>query len=362
MEQPRQFWGKDMNEALRAVRATLGSDALILDTKSVPKNRGGKKAGVEITATREEAENEGEEAENEGEEVENDEQGGQRTLDVGLLGGAEELREIRQELAELKSMLCWLIPGMGQKKVLEELMTQGISPSILARLAQETQGTEGTDEREKIGQALARLIPTGGDVETKEEQRKCLALIGPTGVGKTTTVVKLTVRLARQGGHRVGWVNLDNRRIAGTEQLAAYAGVLGIPYEVVENPEDLVQALERLSACDLILIDTAGVSPRDDQGIKELAELTQAIPDLKCSLLLSTATNGRDMTEWVKLYDKIGFDSVIFTKLDECRHFGPLINIALTCGRPLSYITIGQRVVNDLEVARPEVLARLLLP
>ena len=341
----RHFWGKDMNDALRGVRAKLGSDALIMDSRCVPSENG---EGVEITAMQEEEDRHGR-------QKRGGEEGWSRS-------DSSVISEVRQELSELKSFLGWLVPGMGRNKVLEELLTQGVSPEIIARLAREVEGMEGADEWEKIRQVLARLIPTGGDVESRGERRECLALIGPTGVGKATTVVKLTVRLTRQGERRVGWVSLDGRRIAGAEQLGVYAGILGIPHEVLESRDGLGQALERLSDCDLVLIDTAGVNPRDDESLDELAGLTREVADLKSSLLISAATNSRDMSDWVRLYERVGFDSLLFTKVDECRHFGPLINVTLGCGRPLSYITNGQRVVGDLELARYETLACLLSP
>jgi flagellar biosynthesis protein FlhF len=368
----KHFWGRDMEEALRAVRAALGPDALILETRSAPAENGtGKNMGVQITAVRDAGEapassaspaDEGQQQADQCAAVDD------QRLEAGSGQNSlseppdKELPEVRRELAALKSILCWLIPGIRMGGTLEELVAQGLSPNLVARLAQEMREIDGTDEREKIRQVLTRLIPTGGDVETRKERRECLALIGPTGVGKTTTAVKLTVRLACRGERRVGWVSLDNRRIAGAEQLAVYAGILGVPYEVAESREGLVQALGHLSSCDLVLIDTAGISPRDSAGLSELAELLQSVPDLQRTLLLSATTNGQDMAAWVETYGTVGFDSLLFTKVDECSHFGPMITIALTCGRPLSYITTGQQLTSDLEVARAEVLACLLLP
>ena len=368
-----------MDEALRAVRASLGPDALILQTRRVSVDNGIK---VEVTALPEEVKSDkakpaSEEPRKKDPPPARDSRPSERTTEHKelhqlrnlLLGEREqpaeasgELRELRRELAEIKSLFSWLTPGLGRGTILEELMIQGVSPENLARLAQELSVKEGITGREQIWQALARVIPTGGDVENQKGKRECLALIGPTGVGKTTTIVKLTAHLARRGERRIGWISLDNRRIAGAEQLVVYAGVLGIPCEVVDSKEGLAQAFAHLSSCELILVDTAGVSPRDDKGLTELARFLHAIPDLKRALLLSAATNSRDMSDWAALYDKVGFESLVFTKMDEARYFGALLNVAMTCGRPLSYLSSGQNVTNSLETANPQALARLLLP
>lgn len=328
-----------MGEALRAVKTSLGPDALILQTRSVPDGNG---PVVEVTAIGEKVAAYG---------------GGKKAQEENPVG---LIREFHKEIATLKSMLCWIFPSLPQKGVMGELVAQGLSPDVVMRLAQETHAFDGTDDCEKVYHALTRLIPAGGQVEAMGEKRKQMVFIGPAGVGKSSTVVKLTVRMLEREDFRVGWVCLNGDRIVGGAQADVYAGILGVPYEKVEDREGLEEALDRLSGCDLVLIDTPGVSPRGEE-IEELAEWIQGIPDLKRVLLLSASTNPLEMQDWVGLYSSVGFDSLIFTKLDECRHFGPLINIALSCGRPLSYITMGQSAVNDLEAARPEFLASLIL-
>lgn len=345
--EPKYFRGTDMAEALKAVKETLGQDALILETRNVPALEGTK---VEVTAMRED------EYKNWGQR-----QGGE---EGGSLSGSSVsvISEVRQEIAELKSMFCWLVPDIGRKSVVEELLTQGLSSNVIARLSRETERMKGADVRENIRQALASMIPVGGNMETKEKSRGCLGLIGPAGVGRTTTLMKLTIRLMCGVGCRVGWVNVDNRQIGGGEQAAVCAGVMGVPYESAETRAGLERALKHLSDCDVILIDTPGVSPRNEKGLDELARLLRGIPDIKCMLLLNATTNDHDMSDWVKLYGQVEFESLLFTKVDEGNHFGPLVNNAITSGRPVSYLTTGQKLTEDLVVATREVLADLILP
>jgi flagellar biosynthesis protein FlhF len=260
-------------------------------------------------------------------------------------------------------MFCWLLPGVKQSRVLSELVAQDVPPELLARLLREVDG-EASDERTLLRRALLRLVPTGGDVEQKTDSRTCLALIGPPGTGKTSSIVKLTVHLRREQERKVGWISLDNRRISGAEELTVYAGILGVPCEVTEGREGLTRAIERLSHCDLILIDTPGVSPRDVAGLSELAGVLQeeSLADIRRALVLSAATNWRDLALWAQRYERLGYDSLVFSMVDACSCFGPLLNTILTCGRPLSYLATGASVTQGIKVATSESVVDLLLP
>lgn len=343
-----------MTEALSAVRRSLGPDALILRSRTVPAGDG---ARVEITAMNDDAvEVYEEETEKRGTgETENRRHGesGKR--------GEGELKVVREEIAEVRDLLSWFLPGTERKGATGNLLEQGLSPDIIARLAREAGAMGRKDDRERVFAALARLIPCEGEFDRRGERQGRLALIGPTGVGKTSGVIKLTVRLAGQQGCRVGWIGLESRRSVAADLLASYCGIVGVPYQVADDRASLAKAFENLSECDWVLVDTPGLSPRDESAVEELADSLRGVADLRRALLLSASTNGRDMADWVELYGKVGFDSLAFTKVDECRYFGPLINTAIGCGRPLSYISVGQDMVKDLEMSRPELLASLLL-
>ncbi len=242
--------------------------------------------------------------------------------------------------------------------MVEKLLDQGLSSEVITRLARGMEQSGHRDERERLSAALARLIPCAAALEDEKPGRA--ALIGPTGAGKTTSIIKLTVRLAGRN-ERVGWISLESRRAVGADLLASYCGILDVPYRAAYDGETLARALGELAECDRVLIDTPGTSPRDGEGLEEMAEALEAIADLHRMLLLSATTNGRDMADWVDLYGKIGFDSLSFAKVDECRYLGPLINAAVGCGRPLAYIAAGQDLVHDLQPGRAETLAGLML-
>jgi flagellar biosynthesis protein FlhF len=355
---PRRFWGKDMSAALNALRGSLGSDALIVETRAVADQHGG---GIEILALSETPSAEDQHMPASSPALRPDvfvsrDSGaplapGQTLAPVGA--------EMREELAALRSMLSWLAPGLNhQNRILKSLVAQGLSPAVMALLSEAIHDSAGSDEREKTYRALIRLIPTGGQIPDAVDR---LALIGPTGVGKSSSLIKLTVFESQRLQRRVGWLNLDHRRIASGDPLALYATILGARYETATDLREARQAWERLADCDLILVDTPGVAPRDEQAMRVLQRTLQSMSGLRRALLLTASTNGGDMAGWVAGYQRLEFSSLFFTKLDECRHFGPLINTALGSGYPLSYITLGQNLAGDLESAKAEVLTSLLL-
>jgi len=336
----KKFWGRDMDEALRAVRNTLGDDALIVETKSVSRDRGG---GVEITALAD----------------------GPITEDEPDRDGSPVPRErphpvdeICREVASLKSLLGWLAPKLNHEdKIIQALVDHGVRPEILARLCEAMERAGPGDERERWYQAIAKLVTSGGEIRADGER---MALIGPAGVGKTQTLIKLTIFETQRRACRPGWINLDNRRLVPGDPLAVYAGILGARYERAAGRKELKQALERLADCDLVLIDTPGVNPREPQSVRELAKLFQGLTDLRRALVLSAATHDRDLADWVTAFGGFGLHSLIFSKLDESRYLGPLFNTTLSSGLPVAYLTLGQNLAGDLEIARPEIFASLL--
>jgi flagellar biosynthesis protein FlhF len=347
-----------MASALNALRGSLGSDALILETRAVPAQNGG---GIEILALADAPPTE--------------RQGTSsfslpKRPDVFSTHESDEVHaplqtvslpsgDMREELAALRSMLSWLAPGLNHKnRILKSLVAQGLNPDVMARLVDAIHDSEGCDEREKTYRALIRLIPTGGQIPDEVDR---LALVGPTGVGKSSSIIKLTVFEGQRLQRRVGWLNLDHRRIASGDPLALYASILGARYETATDVKEARQAWERLADCDLILVDTPGVTPCDEEAMRLLQRVLQPMHGLRRTLLLTASTNGGDMAGWMAGYQRLGFSSLFFTKLDECRHFGPLINTALGSGYPLSYITLGQNIAGDLEAAKAEVLTSLLL-
>lgn len=186
-------------------------------------------------------------------------------------------------------------------------------------------------------------------------------LIGPTGVGKTTTIAKLAATHKLRHGRSVGLITADTYRIAAVEQLRTYAGIIGLPLEVALTPEDIAAARERLAGCDVILVDTPGRSPRDRARLEQLGAFLHAARPTRTHLVLSSASSASALRDAHQHFAPSKPDCLVLTKLDEAPTLGIIAHAAETTALPLSYITTGQEVPDHIEAARPERLARLIL-
>lgn len=188
-----------------------------------------------------------------------------------------------------------------------------------------------------------------------------IALIGPTGVGKTTTVAKLAATCKLRYGMRVGLITADTYRIAAVEQLRTYAEIVGMPLKVVLAPQDIPGAIDALSECDTIILDTAGRSQRDAARLDELGEFLRAAEPDQIQLVLSLASAESVIAAAADRYGALGPDRLLLTKLDEAVDYGVVLNTARRVGLPISFVTTGQEVPDHIEAASAERLARLVL-
>ena len=188
------------------------------------------------------------------------------------------------------------------------------------------------------------------------------AFIGPTGVGKTTTIAKLTADLSLYRNMDVGLITADTYRIAAIEQLKTYGDILGIDVAVAYKPEDLLEHIEaKKNHCDIILIDTAGRSHKNADNLRELSEFINASDAIEKFLVLSLTTKFDDLLDIVATYSTICDYRIIFTKLDETNKMGNIANICHKTGQKLSYITFGQNVPDDIKTISPNEVAMRLL-
>ncbi|MCK4727341.1 MAG: protein FlhF [Desulfobacterales bacterium] len=186
------------------------------------------------------------------------------------------------------------------------------------------------------------------------------ALIGPTGVGKTTTIAKLAANLTLKQKKSAGLISIDNYRIAAIDQLKTYAGILGIPCFAAFNRTELEFALRRMKGKDVILIDTAGHSHYDVERIEGLKELIGSSLPVRTHLVLSTVTNELEMERAAQNFSRLEFNSYIFTKTDETQARGVIISQLFKLRMPISFITTGQRVPEDIFKATKTGILNLL--
>ncbi len=219
--------------------------------------------------------------------------------------------------------------------------------------------------REAVRKALAEYMPTDAQLmqaePTEDGRPRTIALVGPTGVGKTTTIAKLAATFKLKHKKNVALITLDTYRIAAVDQLRTYAGIIGVPLHVVLKPEDINRAMKRCARCDVVLIDTAGRSQRDGDRLTQLKAFLEAAKPHETHLVLSSTCSQQVLLETIERFSQVHTDRIIFTKLDEAVTFGVLLNVLGKADKRLSYITTGQEVPHQIEPGCPDRLAELVL-
>jgi flagellar biosynthesis protein FlhF len=249
-----------------------------------------------------------------------------------------------------------------------DLLDAELGDELARELIEEARGSAGEPSRDDASLLKSRLlnavegrIAATGPIVCEPGRRRIAALVGPTGVGKTTTLAKLAANFRLREGRRVGLVTVDTYRIAAVEQLRTYAEIIDLPMEVVATPGDMRRALARLADVDLVLLDTAGRSPRDELRIQELKSILAEARADEVHLVLSAASGVGPLRLAVERFAAAGVTSVLLTKLDEAATLGPAFALLQRSGRRLSYLTHGQNVPDDIEVADARRFARRLL-
>jgi flagellar biosynthesis protein FlhF len=248
------------------------------------------------------------------------------------------------------------------EQLLENEIDEKYANELMAGLVEYVYGNE-TNIDDIVSIIYKRIVKNMSDYDTIEinKMNKNIFFIGPTGVGKTTTIAKIASLFSLNYGKDVALITSDTYRIAAVEQLRTYANILGIPIKVVYSREEMMEAIDFFSDKELVLIDTAGRSYKNQEHQQELKELLEAVSDKEVFLALSVATKYKDMLKMVNIYKAMTEFRVIFTKLDETVSYGNIFNIRKATGVRLSYITFGQNVPDDISEINPHEIAKSLL-
>lgn len=290
----------------------------------------------------------------------------------------QALGPLRQELEGLRIVVSEVLGIQMQKRVkglpgdlLEDyqaLVSRGVDFQLahqILRSVVETLGTAGLGNSEAVNGLLRERMEEALTVSNPSVSRlygqKIIMLVGPTGVGKTTTIAKLAgLARVRNEHQKTVLITLDTYRVAAVEQLRVFAKILKIPLEVAVSQRDFLECLGRHQEADLILIDTAGRSPKDQAGHDELVAMTRGAFKIETHLVLAAPVAESVLMDTIRRYQSLPIHNVILTKLDETSKFGGMYNILSQAGIPVSYLSAGQRVPEDLDAATRERLVKLV--
>ncbi|WP_016956730.1 flagellar biosynthesis protein FlhF [Catenovulum agarivorans] len=279
----------------------------------------------------------------------------------------EELTSIKAEMAELRSLLQHQVSGLMWQEmarsepirayIVDRMVKMGISSDVADQIASFL--PSDIDQNEAWEHALD-LLTNQINVTNNDIMRRggVVALLGPTGVGKTTTVAKLAAHFAKKhGADSVALVTTDTYRIGAHEQLQTYAKIIGCPCKVVSHSEELADTLHQLRNRKLVLIDTAGVGQRDLRLAEQLDSLMKSTNvKIRSYLVLQATAQRRVLMEAVQQFKRISLSGCIFTKLDESMSLGEIISVAIQNALPIGYLTDGQRVPEDIKAASAQYL------
>jgi len=288
---------------------------------------------------------------------------------------------IGSELSEIRDVLHILLNSVRLEDAAElpeivqgvykTFINNDIEPDIAYDLARGMEDCFNNDDGPSIQKHLSlligKLVKTAVGAKQRERasplgsKKTIIALIGPTGVGKTTTVAKIAAQYKIKQKKRVVLMTIDNYRIAAINQLKTYAEIISAPFEVAAEPEELAQKINEHEEADLILIDTPGRSQLEAMRLREIEAFLNAARPTETHLLISSTMRNEDMYSVLEKFGSVGVDRLIFTKLDETTCFGTILNASVKASKPIAYLTTGQDVSSDIELARPERIASFLL-
>ncbi|WP_339227726.1 flagellar biosynthesis protein FlhF [Oceanobacillus sp. FSL K6-2867] len=358
----KKYIAATMPEAMNQVRKELGSDAVILNSKEI-QQRGMfgifKKKQIEVVAA----------------------------LDPNLImpkkhpKKVEELPRINkttamklknddvlQEIKNLKKMIEVqsrqeeLNFSPSYQVAYEHLIEQEVNPKLAQEIVESVLEKQDGIEVDSVMNAIGLEIEEklNSVLAPKPLEKKIIQFVGPTGVGKTTTIAKIAAKMMLENNKKVAFITADTYRIAAVEQLKTYARILNVPLEVAYSIDDYHQSITKLSSYDAIFVDTAGRNFRNPKYINEL-KATIDMSIMETYLVLSLTTKPKDILEIYEQFEHLSISGVIFTKLDETRQYGSLLNIALEKQIGIAYLTNGQDVSDDLLEADNPVIRKLVV-
>ncbi len=382
--QIKKFRANDTAEALRLIRKEFGSQAVILSTKDVELGAGvfgfRKKSCVEVTAATD-AEPQKIVSEFDGLP------GGKLSLKTDTKGSVSSVLPARRQKAvslyREKSLNvvgrfkpAKLRGGFSRKTdqsmrffgLYKELQDQGVKENIamdlvkeLGRFSSSKRGFSAEDLKQGVIEILKKMGAVTKPIKIIRGEQKIVAMVGPAGVGKTTTIAKLAALGRLKSGRKLGMISLDDKKIGAMAELGVYSRILNVPMEAASTRGQLEQSLYNLRRKDVILIDTPGISRKENALLRRMQDLLQSVKSAEIHLLMSATTREKDFKAILDRFKLLNINSLIFTRMDDSTEYGDLLNQLVDTRIPASYFADGPQVPENIEVATLDRLVELIL-
>ena len=385
----KRYHAKDMQQAMDTVIKELGSDAVILNSRKVRKKGlknlfrkpimevmvaydpanipSAKKFAIPPAAGSQGAD-----------KAQKEQKGKPAPAAANGPANSEQLERLDKRIDSIDSMLSDFIEKFSFVKreitydfpqevqdLLRRMVENQVREELAHTLAKETEQImrkqPDTGAPEILEHLILEQLGRPEPILHKKFTQKVILVLGPTGVGKTTTIVKLAADFSVKQKKKVGIINTDTFRIGAQEQLQTYADILGVPIQVVYWVDELESALENMSDRDIIFVDTAGKRPGDEQHKKDLLDIIRILRPEDVLLCLSASTGFASVKEMVDTYGFVDDYRLMITKLDETKYRGSLLNISWYAQRPLAYVTTGQNVPDDIEIVDIDSIAKQII-
>ncbi|WP_078413246.1 flagellar biosynthesis protein FlhF [Priestia abyssalis] len=367
----KKYMASSMPEAMNKIRKELGHDAVILNSRVV--HTGGvfgffRKKSIEVIAAIDsQPVSQKKKYPTEGKQVLPPFPASSPNQSENIVQEINGLKRMLQQLTIMNHSVNTQLPS-AVERIVQRLKEQEVSGSLIDQLVpsllefyylNKGQATE----KKLVHWTKAWLLEKLSVVKPLQGidfEKKYINVVGPTGVGKTTTLAKMAAQCVLKHQKKVAFITTDTYRISAIDQLKTYANILNVPIEVCYNKEDVEKAKNTFAHFDIILIDTAGRNYRQRQYVDDLIEMFSFNEEMQTHLVLSLTGKIKDMEDVCDQFSSVPLDSFIFTKMDETSTYGSMLNMILKYGKSVSYITNGQNVPDDLKKASPEHIVNLM--
>ncbi|SDJ72083.1 flagellar biosynthesis protein FlhF [Sediminibacillus albus] len=371
----KKFIAPTMPEVMQKVRKDLGADAVILNSKVI--HQGGflglfKKKNIEVIAA---LDKQPHKPQPEKKPVLPEASKEKPNQNPNTIPNPRSVNTEDGVLKEIRDLKKWMelntasqLPDypVSYQLIYQHFLQQGIDDDKARQLVDGMVQEQAEPERSSesytnlLSNQLEKSIQAGtfGGINY---DKQFVHLVGPTGVGKTTTIAKIAANSVLKENKKVAFITTDTYRIAAIDQLKTYSKILDIPMEIAYNLEDYNKARQKFEDYDLVLVDTAGRNFRDEKYVKELGEIIDLDRDIDTYLVLSLTTKSSDLKEIYNQFKNVPLKQLIFTKKDETSTFGAMVNLCLEAEIGIAYITTGQDVPDDIEGLSPRKIAELIV-